>query len=53
VDNPVKLVRLPNAPEDDETYAYNLQEIKKLLAVIPKPAATICAVPHVLIQRMQ
>jgi integrase len=42
--NPVKLVRLPNAPEDDETYAYSLQEIKTLLAVIPEPAATICAV---------
>lgn len=42
--NPVKLVRLPNAPEDDETYAYSLKEIQAMLAVIPEPAATVCAV---------
>jgi len=42
--NPAKLVRLPDAPEDDETYAYSLQEIETMLAVIPEPAATICAV---------
>jgi integrase len=42
--NPIKLVRLPDAPEDDETYAYTLREIEIMLAVIPEPAATICAV---------
>jgi integrase len=42
--NPVKLVRLPDAPEDDETYAYTLKEIETMLAVIPEPAATVCAV---------
>jgi integrase len=42
--NPVKLVRLPDAPEDDETYAYSLREIQTMLAVIPEPTATICAV---------
>jgi len=41
--NPVKLVRLPDAPEDDETYAYTLREIETMLAVIPEPAATVCA----------
>src|SRR5215472_7034977 len=42
--NPVKLVRLPDAPEDDETYAYSLREIETMLAVIPEPAASVCAV---------
>ncbi len=42
--NPVKLVRLPDAPEDNETHAYSLREIETMLAVIPEPAATICAV---------
>jgi integrase len=42
--NPVKLVRLPNAPEDNDTYAYSLREIETMLAVIPEPAATVCAV---------
>jgi len=42
--NPVKLVRLPDAPEDDDGYAYSLPEIETLLAVIPEPAATVCAV---------
>jgi len=42
--NPVKLVRLPDAPEDNETHAYTLREIETMLAVIPEPSATICAV---------
>lgn len=42
--NPVKLVRLPDAPGGDETYAYTLREIETMLAVVPEPAATICAV---------
>jgi len=39
-----KLVRLPDAPDDSETYAYSLQEIETMLAMIPEPAATVCAV---------
>jgi integrase len=42
--NPAKLVRLPDAPKDNETYAYSLHEIEIMLAVLPEPAATICAV---------
>lgn len=42
--NPAKLVRLPDAPENDETYGYGLQEIETMIAVIPEPASTICAV---------
>lgn len=42
--NPAKLVRLPDAPDDGETHAYSLLEIETMLAVIPEPAATICAV---------
>jgi integrase len=42
--NPVRLVRLPDAPEDDQTYAYSLRETQTILAVTPEPAATICAV---------
>ena len=42
--NPIKLVRLPDAPEDNETYAYTLPEIETMLAVLPEPAATVCAV---------
>jgi integrase len=37
-------VRLPDAPEDGETYAYSLKEIETMLALIPEPAATVCAV---------
>ena len=42
--NPAKLVRLPSAPDDGETYAYSLQEIRSILVVLPEPASTICAV---------
>jgi integrase len=34
----------PNAPEAEETYAYSLEEVQTILAVLPEPAATAFAV---------
>jgi integrase len=51
--NPVKLVRLPDAPEDSDTYAYTLTEIETMLAVIPEPAATVCAVAFTGLRRAE
>jgi integrase len=34
----------PKAPEPQETYAYSLEEIQSILAVLPEPAATAFAV---------
>ena len=42
--NPARLIRIPRAPEQNETYAYSLREVEMLLAVLPEPAATVCAV---------
>jgi integrase len=43
--NPVRLVRIPKrAPKGKDTYAYSLRELETILAVLPEPAATICAV---------
>lgn len=42
--NPAKLVRLPNAPSDNETHAYSLPEIEAMLAVLPRPANVVIAV---------
>jgi integrase len=42
--NPAKLVRLPSAPDAEQTYAYSLPEIRTMLAVLPEPSSTICAV---------
>jgi integrase len=42
--NPAKLVRLPNAPGESKTHAYSLREIETMLAVLPEPDATVCAV---------
>jgi integrase len=42
--NPIKLVRLPDAQEDNETHSYGLREVETMLAVLPEPAATVCAV---------
>jgi integrase len=40
--NPIMDVSIPRVPEPDEdTYAYNLAEIKTMLAVLPEPARTI------------
>jgi integrase len=42
--NPAKLVRLPNAPDADQTYAYSLAEIRTMLAVLPEQASAVCSV---------
>ncbi len=43
--NPVQNSAInPNAPEPQETYAYSLNEIQDILAILPEPAATIFAV---------
>jgi len=39
--NPIQDVSIPRAPEPKETYAYNLDEIKAMLAVLPEPAWTV------------
>jgi integrase len=41
--NPAKLVRLPTAPDNDETYAYSLAEIEAMLSVLPRPANVVIA----------
>ena len=43
--NPVRLVRIPKrAPKGKDTYAYTLRELETMLAILPEPAATVCAV---------
>lgn len=42
--NPAKLIRIPRAPEADETCSYGLRDVETMLAVLPEPAATVCAV---------
>jgi integrase len=42
--NPARLVKIPRAPEGDETHSYSLREVETMLAVLPEPAATVCAV---------
>jgi integrase len=43
--NPVRLVKIPKrAPKGEPTYAYSLRELETILAVLPEPAATVCAV---------
>jgi len=42
--NPLKLVKLADAPVDYETYACSRREIETMLAVIPESAATLYAV---------
>ena len=42
--NPVTAVSIPaDAPSGGETYAYSLQVIEKMLAILPEPAATVVA----------
>jgi integrase len=43
-ENPVRDTVIPAARESQETYAYSLEEICEILAVLPEPAATIFAV---------
>lgn len=42
--NPVQDVRVPDAREPEDTYAYSLEEIAEILSKLPEPAATIFAV---------
>lgn len=42
--NPARLVKIPRAPEGDETHSCGLREVETMLAVLPEPAATVCAV---------
>lgn len=39
--NPMQDVSIPRAKEPAETYAYSLDEIKRMLAVLPEPAHTV------------
>jgi integrase len=43
-ENPMRDVVLPKGKAAGETYAYSLEEITKMLNVLPEPAATIVAV---------
>ena len=40
-DNPVTAASIPDAPGPSETYAYSLEEVTQMVAVLPEPAATI------------
>ena len=42
--NPARLIKIPRAPEGDETHSYSLSDVETMLAVLPEPAATVCAV---------
>lgn len=43
--NPITPVSIPDdAPRSSETYAYSLEEIERMLAILPEPAATVVAV---------
>lgn len=42
-ENPVRDSTVPPAPEGAETYAYSVDEIKNMLAVLPEPARTMVA----------
>jgi integrase len=41
--NPVRDVSIPSGRESDETYAYSLEEIYRMLDVLPDPAPTLLA----------
>ena len=43
-ENPVRNTAIPPARRSEETYAYSLEEIGQILALLPEPAATIFAV---------
>jgi integrase len=43
-ENPIRDVVLPKGKPPGETYAYSLEEITRILNVLPEPAATIAAV---------
>jgi integrase len=39
--NPATATSIPDAPAANETYAYSLEEITRMAAVLPEPAATV------------
>jgi integrase len=39
--NPMQDVSIPHAQEPEGTYAYSLDEVKKMLAVLDEPASTV------------
>lgn len=42
--NPAKLIKVPRlAPEADDTHAYSLRDVETMLAILPEPSATVCA----------
>lgn len=43
-ENPARNTAIPSARPSDETYAYSLEEILQILALLPEPAATVFAV---------
>jgi integrase len=38
--NPIQLIEIPKGLESEDTYAYNLDEIAKMMEVLPEPAKT-------------
>ncbi len=42
--NPIRETTIQSAPEGDETYAYSLVEVLKMLKILPEPARTAVAV---------
>jgi integrase len=42
--NPIREVGIPTAPEGEDTYAYSLEEVTRMLTYLPQPAYTIVAV---------
>jgi integrase len=43
-ENPARNTGIPPARRSEETYAYSLEEIGRILALLPEPAATVFAV---------
>jgi integrase len=41
--NPMQDVSIPKGEEGEETYAYSLEEVTQMLAVLPAPASTVIA----------
>ena len=41
--NPIQDVSIPKAREPEETYAYSLEEVRRMLHVLAEPAATLVA----------
>jgi integrase len=41
--NPIREVGIPTAPQGEETYAYSLEEITRMLMYLPQPAYTVAA----------